>query len=579
MARSLGPVDTLPAPGRIENPRNGMRYELSVDGRDRAWLSATYPHGGARRQQIVGRIGAGVFDVSWAATEVDVITSEPTDRLFFAPVEHITGKGLTLSPFEQSDRGPTAAMDKALTPACLRCHSQTDVTALPNAAVAQGRVHPAHQLGADAFDHLEPLGCAACHGDPTRHLELMRRPEVLRRALDRDATDLGLRRLASLDPGLQRDVCARCHLDGDSHLDLTRGAFDPTRPLEAQEPNFRIRPDDPDAFRFVGQWERLVESACFKGSPSMTCTSCHLPHSGVAAQGLSSFDAACMSCHTSPEPTCSRPPELTVQAVTGEAARSRDGCVDCHVRRSQPFDLPHVRTADHRIRRSIPPPETLPYRKNAGTDGPLEALTDGRLNTALDTSEGRRWREGTLALAAFGLGRIEQAAQHLTAFDALQAGSPQLPDSPGSPGAALFVELESLPQFHIMRARLASITGEGDPLHSLEGVLNLDPADPYTRLTLARRHLETGELDAAWRKTEQVLKDFPNDEHAHFLRVKIAERQGNPEAILKALEEFVTLWPSDPVAWRKLARFRAGAGDQQGARRAWARAQRLRPGQ
>ncbi len=569
MARSLGPVDTPPTPGRVENPRNGMRYELSVDGRDRAWLSATYPHGGTRRQQIVGRIGAGVHDVSWATTEVDVITSEPTDRLFFAPVEHITGKGLTLSPFEQSDRGPTAAMDKVLTTACLRCHSQTDVTTLPSSAAARGRVHPAHQLGADAFDHLEPLGCAACHGDATRHLELMRRPEGLRRALEGDDTDLGLRRLASLDPGLQRDVCARCHLDGDAHLDLTRGAFDPSRPLEAQEPNFRIRPDDPDDFRFVGQWERLMESACFKGSPSMTCTSCHQPHSGVAAQGLTSFDTACMSCHSSPEPTCSRSPELTVQTVTGEAARSREGCVDCHVRRSQPFDLPHVRTADHRIRRRIAPPETLPYRKNAGKDGSLEALTDGRLEAALATPAGRRWREGTSALAAFGLGRAEQAVRHLTAFDAL----------PAVAGNDLFVDLESLPQFQILRARLASTTGEGDTLQRLEAVLKLDPADPFTRLTLARRHLEMGELDAAWQKTEQVLADFPNDEHAYFLRVKIAEKRGDPEAIRQALESFVKLWPSDPVAWRKLARFRAGAGDEPGARRAWARAQRLRPGQ
>ena len=572
MARSLGPVDTPPASGRIENPRNGIRYELSVDGRDRSWLTATYPHGGTRRQQIVGRIGAGVFDVSWAATEVDVITSEPTDRLFFAPVEHITGRGLTLSPFEQSDRGTTAAMGKPLTVACLRCHSQTDVTTLPKAAASKDRVHPAHHLGADAFDYLQPLGCAACHGDPTRHLELMRQPEMLRRALDGDDADLGLRRLASLDPGLQRDVCARCHLDGDAHLDLTGGSFDPSRPLEAQEPNFRLRPNDPDDFRFVGQWERLVESACFKGSPSMTCTTCHQPHVGVAAQGLSSFDTACMSCHTSPESTCSRPADLSVEAVTGEAARSRDGCVDCHVRRSQPFDLPHVRTADHRVRRRIALPESLPYRKTAGTEGPLEALTDGRLDTALATPAGRRWREGTLALATFDLGKAELAADHLAAYDALPVPSPSSADHP------LFVDLETLAQFQILRAKLVSITGRGNALKSLEKVLELDPADPFVHLTLARRHLEMGELDAAWQKTERVLADFPKDEHAYFLRVKIAEKRGDPEAIRNALESFVKLWPSDPVAWRKLARFRAGAGDEQGARRAWARAQRLRPG-
>ena len=44
--------------------------------------------------------------------------------------------------------------------------------------------------------------------------------------------------------------------------------------------------------------------------------------------------------------------------MTGGEPRSAAGCVDCHVRRSQPFDLTEVRSADHWIRRRIEPPST-----------------------------------------------------------------------------------------------------------------------------------------------------------------------------------------------------------------------------
>ena len=185
-------------------------------------------------------------------------------------------------------------MDLALTPSCLTCHTTADPVRLPGAAAparpaAEPRPVPGHHLGADAFDHLQALGCDACHGDPARHLDLFAG------VAQGPKGDIGLRRLGALAPGAQRDVCARCHLQGDARLELGPAAGD--GPIAGRIPVLVPKRALEDDFRFVGQLERLALSACFRKSPAMTCTTCHRPHAGVAAQGVESFDAACRKCH------------------------------------------------------------------------------------------------------------------------------------------------------------------------------------------------------------------------------------------------------------------------------------------
>ena len=304
MARSLGPAGAVTT-GAVANPRSGVRYEIAG-----ATLTATYPDGGTRRQRVVGRIGAGLFDTSWAAAEIDG-EGAVTPRLFFAPLETLAGHGLALSPFEH--HAPSAGMDLALTPSCLTCHTTVDPVRLPGAAAparpaAEPRPVPGHHLGADAFDHLQALGCDACHGDPARHLDLFAG------VAQGPKGDIGLRRLGALAPGAQRDVCARCHLQGDARLELGPAAGD--GPIAGRIPVLVPKRTLEDDFRFVGQLERLALSACFRKSPAMTCTTCHRPHAGVAAQGVESFDAACRKCHPA---VGAGHTTLTVEQVTGHA--------------------------------------------------------------------------------------------------------------------------------------------------------------------------------------------------------------------------------------------------------------------
>ena len=94
--------------------------------------------------------------------EVDVVTGKDTGRLFFAPVETITGHGLELSPFELTDK--SAGLDLALTDGCLTCHTDSDLARLEG--VGPGLPH--QDLLGDRVTHLADLKLSSAAGSRTR---------------------------------------------------------------------------------------------------------------------------------------------------------------------------------------------------------------------------------------------------------------------------------------------------------------------------------------------------------------------------------------------------------------------------
>ena len=562
MSRSLGPVKKAPT-GRATNEKTGWRYRLIREGQH-SLLQATGPDGGRRLQRIVGRIGAGQFDTSWVTAELDPVTREPINRLFFAPVETITGHGLELSPFEHSER--PAGVNMPLTRDCLICHSDTAVEKLPKASKNNGQVHPANALGVNAFSHLEPLGCEACHGSARRHL---RRVTGMERG-----DEIGLTVLSSRPPAERRDVCARCHLQGDVRFQLVAGRPAAERPLVAQMPT--LIPSRPtDDFRFVGQLERLGWSKCFQKSPSMTCTTCHDPHTSVSDQGVAAFENACLTCHAEgpQKRSCSRAPELEVRSVSGAPARGARGCIDCHVRRSQPFDLPGIRSADHFVRRRIPPPSTTPFRSWTEPGGPLKLWPDQRLARVLTTPAGKRWQDGLMAMARAQSGHFQQA---LAGFEHFPA--------PGSPAAVrptapkALPALETWPTFHHLRAlALLSARRPAEAEAAFSDALRLRPHDADNLLGRARTSAIRGNFKQAMFDTQRLIEAYPTAEAPWQLRAAIAGRLRRADLRVAGLEAVVKRWPSDGRAWLELAESYRARGDAQAAREAIKRVERLQP--
>lgn len=586
MASSAGPIDadtTIPD-AVVMQPATGTKYEVLTARDGTTYLDATRHDGGRRRQQIVGRIGAGRFDVSWATAEVNEATGEVLGRLFFAPVELVTGRGWTLSPFELAE--PAAGIDFALTSDCLGCHVGRDLSALPGAAAtetANGRVlFPPNHLGFDAFDHLNGLRCEVCHGNTRRHRALMAGLEEPASEGGAARIDTGLTRIGDLPPATQRDICGRCHLQGDARLELIHGPTDRSRPLVAQVPV--LVPANPsDDFRFVSQLERLVLSECFRQTPEMTCTTCHDPHRGVTTQGIANFDRVCQKCHgglhqeTSEDrerggTTCNRPADLEVATVTGDPARTADSCVDCHVRRSQPFDLPHVRSTDHWIRRSIPLPEDdIPHRAVAEPGGDLVIFDQHRLPENEST---RQWLRGIQAIGLATLGRTDEA---LTLFKTLPA--PGTFAATQAPEDVPIVEpLQRQAIYHETRAlTLLAARRPTEARAAFDDALKIHPTWPSARLARAQLALTQGDPTTALRDTQLIIDTFPQTEQPWLIRLTMAEQARHPDLARAALLAIVEKWPSNASHWYKLGLIERQQGNLEASQKALDNARHIQP--
>jgi len=558
MSHSLGPLGEPPT-GAWTNPATLTHYVYGADAQGPS-MTATRADGGRRVQRLVGRIGAGIFDTSFVGTELDPL-GRPTGRLFFLPLEKLADGQLVPAPFEEQ---AGTGFDQPVTPECLECHTTGDPRTLVPKRTLADRVYPGNALGADALARLGPLTCDACHGDTQRHADI----EGGRATAP--AEDIGVARLGELGAGAQRDVCARCHLDGEARVELhPLVGYGPRRhPLHQDRPVLVPALPDDD-FRFVAQLDRLVLSACFRGSPDMTCTTCHAPHRAVAAQGPASFEAACLRCHAAAD--CTRPPELTVIEVTGAESRTAQGCVDCHVRRSQPYDLAGVRTTDHWIRSRIARPSTAPPRAQHG--GPLALFDDGRLAVALDSDGGRAWASGLVALGLWRRGDVKQAAELLD----------QLPP-PGTPATewpAPPAPLTPLPlsgSFHFVRGLVLEAQGRiGDAVKAYGDAAQADHGAPEPLVNRGALRLTYGDSASARKDADWILSRYPRSEAAFNLGARAMARDGNLEAAADALVQSTLCWPSDAGVWHELGRLYLTLGQADLAHAAFTQAAALEP--
>ena len=574
MAHSLGVVESPPR-GRVVNPESGDEYVYLEDDQ-KILMRHVQPGGGVRTQQVMGRYGAGVLDMSFIGSELDR-DGKPVSRMSFLPLERLRGHGLGLSPFEIET--PGTGFDMPFATECLSCHTTQDVSRLPGSArdTEGDRVWPGNDLGADAFDHLESLGCDACHGPTDRHVELM----LASFESGEKSTELGFQRLGELPAGRQRDVCAKCHLQGDGHMELgeiARGGPQPPDFLLRRPVLVSTKPGDD--FHFVSQVQRLSLSSCFEALGGVTCTTCHDPHSSVASQGTESFDARCMTCHTE-EAICNRPETLQVRNVTGDSARSTNGCVDCHMRRSQPFDLPHVRTADHFVRRHIDLPETVPMRDVEDASGEMTVFDDGRFVDLLATPEGRLWVEALVGLRLSGFGRFQEAfdmTEVLPPAGSVIATRPE-PWFAEEGAAGQLPSLRQSAVIHHLRGLMYEATGDlAAARAAYTDALRLDPSHPQARLNRANIELSTGNMESALSDAAELQRRYPRAEKPWNLRALAAGRAQDVPALVSALIESTWLWPGDPAAWQMLGQGFLAMGRPEEARKALQEALRLEPG-
>lgn len=158
------------------------------------------------------------------------------------------------------------------------------------------------------------VGCERCHGPGRSHIALMRSLTT-----DAKGAEIGMAKLHNAPPSQISALCGECH----------RAESTP-------------RPGDPDLSRFKST--ALEMSACFQKSRTLTCVTCHDPHTRVTT-GESPYEAACLSCHHQTPASA-----LSTAIAPFCKVNPRHGCIPCHMPAQTMSTFPHTVLHNHWIR-------------------------------------------------------------------------------------------------------------------------------------------------------------------------------------------------------------------------------------
>lgn len=418
---------------------------------------------GRKVQEIEKTIDFGIGSGNHAVTYV---SRSPAGMLLQLPLTwYREPDGYRMSP--GYDRPDHFDMRREISDACLFCHA-----AYPETPAALPR----------------SIDCQRCHGSAEAHLRKPARGTILNPA--------------RLTPERQREVCFQCHLETvsqgipDSFRRPGRKPFSyrPGEPLGDYKVYFD-RADAPERrFEVNHAAYRMLHSECFQRSNgTMTCTTCHDPHTARARN-------ACSTCHSS------------------EHARRPLDCAGCHMPKRRTNDAIHVRMTDHWIARprSLPEPTAEDHRPYELPVVPYYTPAD------------------PLSLAIANIRRPDA--------DAVLLYRQHLRRDPAD-----------VPTLAALGNTLLRIEGPKAALAVLERARKLDPRHPGALNTLAVARGMLGDLDQALSLLDQARKAHP-DHALTWLNLGVTyQTSRRREDAANALREAIRLQPDFVEARQRLA--------------------------
>ncbi len=428
----------------------------------------------------------------------------------------------------------------------------------------------------------EGIGCERCHGPGGPHVEARRRePDP---PGDSDPTIVNP---ARLDADRQLDVCGQCHLNTTvTVLREGRSAFDfrPSQSLEDVVALFATAGDE-DEISVISHADRLKQSACFtetfRRGGTMTCTTCHDPHSTFRDRGPGYFDATCRSCHPAAEmASTGSTPELRRTHTEGE------GCASCHMPYQAAGEAPHASFTDHRIRvvrpggdaAALPGPETLDPVFERDRTAPDADRYAGIASIVLARQRGelQRYRDG-LARLERHLARIpeDEEAHFLAGFALVALGETER----AIPYLEAAVRTSVVPERFNALAEAYASTGR-DPAATerlYRRALDAQPALAPIRVNLGRFLEAQGRADEAREEYRQAIAEQPWLAEAHFNLGTSLLAAGQREDARRTLDEAIRLDPDYGKALGNRALLALQEGDRALGRSYLERAARAAP--
>ena len=284
--------------------------------------------------------------------------------LLQSPVTWYVGK----ESYEMSpgyDSPGNSGFGRAVTDECLFCHS--------------GMV--TREKGNRYFFTIDELaiGCERCHGPGKAHVEHFESLAAGGKVDPSKPFHDSIIHPGKLDRLQSESLCGQCHCQGEAAVSRagTRDwEFRPGDDFASFKINYDAVNSDKWNTRFVGHFPQLHASACYQGSTTMTCVTCHNPHhhpEGEARHEL--HRQQCLECHQ--DEACGVPLDARI-------SRAENRCVECHMPKTR-SEVPHTSTTNHRI--AVYPDAMKLSAKKAGT---TETSAESLAGNDREPAEGER---------------------------------------------------------------------------------------------------------------------------------------------------------------------------------------------
>ena len=408
-------------------------------------------------------------------------------RWFQTPVNYYSRKALW-------DMAPGYGLVKAMPPAlgldrgCLHCHATGIEPTLPEADNRYAGV-PFRQSG---------IGCIACHGDPSKHLATGGRGPIVNPA--------------KLTASRRDSTCLQCHLEGDAmvaHPQKSLADFRAGDDLSDYATYFVRAHGQAWEGRATSQYEALLRSACKRASgDSLTCTTCHDPHSQPAeSERVAFYRGRCLSCHTG-------------LAIATKHHPEQQDCAVCHMPTRNPTDISHEQSTDHNIER-LPSPDAPPVdlsREGARINlVPFNAAKVGDRDLGLAYMQFAK--QGDQASGMRALALLQSASKHGSEDSEMHLELGFLDQKAGkSPEARTEYEavLRDNPFQVTALANLAVLDAREGKVASAVALLtravDADPTQTTAGLNLAFVQCSMGDKAAALATLQHIQRFAPDDE-------------------------------------------------------------------
>lgn len=444
--------------------------------------------------------------------------------------------GWKMSPgFEGADQ---VSFNRSVGEGCVFCHV--------------GRIERSADNQANFRIVEQTIGCERCHGPGKDHVQLHRGTPGT------DASDLVD---SIVHPGkLSRDqseaICQQCHLQGVAGATAPgKSAWD-FRPGQS---TLDVRSDyqvsGKSEFKIVAHVEQMHQSACYMGSETLTCITCHDPHHNAPVENsVQYYREACFGCHS--DASCGVRRDERV-------ATNQNDCAACHMPK-RPTNVSHAALHHHRI--GIHDLSADASESDSGDDSAGTKLLTILNSAKLDPSERTRREFIALNMVLQSPGsdpglqeQLEKAAEQISESASTSATDEltrmtyaKLLISRGDAAEAFQIAREvqaTAPRGSVasvgaqsMLATLALSSGRPDVALSIYRSLTRVMASPNDLYYLAKCEFEAGNVRGAVEALEKAAMMNPGDASIHQALVEIFDvidpsRAAQHRRVVKSLEE------------------------------------------